>query len=64
MKVVHFPAHATLILFLSIFGHKFVLKSPALLQGKELQVTRFKVMLLLVLSNAWVYDSVSEVYLN
>ena len=30
---------ATLILFLSIFGHKNgVLKSPALFQGKELQV--------------------------
>ena len=32
-------------LILSIFGHRIgVLKSPALFQEKELQVTRFKVM--------------------
>ena len=42
---MHFPARAASILFLSIFGHKIgVLKSPTLFQGKELQVTRFKVM--------------------
>ena len=41
---MHFPARAASILFLSIFGHKIgVVKSPALFQGKELQVTRFKV---------------------
>ena len=41
---MHFPERAASILFLSIFGHKIgVLKSPALFQGKELQVTRFKV---------------------
>ena len=41
-----FPARAAAsILFLSIFGHKIgVLKSPALFQGKELQVTCFKIM--------------------
>ena len=39
-----FPARAASILFFSIFGHKIgVLESPALFQGKELQVTRFKV---------------------
>ena len=39
-----FPARAASILFLSIFGHKVgVLKSRALFQGKELQVTRIKV---------------------
>ena len=40
----HFPACADWNLFLSIFGHKIgVLKSPALFQGKELQVIRFVV---------------------
>ena len=40
---MYFPAPAASILFLSIFGHKIgVLKSPALFQGKEFQVTRFK----------------------
>ena len=42
---MHFPARAASIFILSIFGHKIgVLKSLAFLQGKELQVTRFKVM--------------------
>ena len=42
---MHFAVRAALILFLSIFGHEIgVVKSPALFQGKELQVTRFKVM--------------------
>ena len=40
-----FPARAASIVFLSIFGDKVgVLKSPALFQEKELQVTRFKVI--------------------
>ena len=43
MQLVRFPAHAASILFLSIFRHKIgVRKSPALFQGKELQVTRFQ----------------------
>ena len=38
-----FSHAAASILFLSIFRHKIgVLKSPALFQGKELQVTRFQ----------------------
>ena len=42
---MHVPARAVSILFLSIFGHKIdVLKSPALFQGNELQVTSFKFM--------------------
>ena len=42
--LAYFPTRAASILFLSIFGHKIgVLKFPALFQGKELQVTRFKV---------------------
>ena len=41
---MHFPVRAASILFLFIFGYKIdVLKSSALFQGKELQVTRFKV---------------------
>ena len=41
---MHFPARLASISFLSIFGHKIgILKSPALFQGKELQVTRLKV---------------------
>ena len=40
---MHFPVCAASILFLSVFGHKInVLNSPALFQGKELQVTHFK----------------------
>lgn len=39
-----FPVRAALILFLSILGHKIgVLKSTALFQEKELQVTLFKI---------------------
>ena len=42
---MHFSAGAASILVLSILGQKIgVLKSPALFQGKEMQVTRFKVM--------------------
>ena len=42
---MHFPARAASILFLSTLGHKIgVLKSPAFFQGKELQVTRFKII--------------------
>ena len=45
MYLVHFPAGSALILFLSIFGNKIgVLKCLALFQGKELQVTRLKVI--------------------
>ena len=56
LKISLFGCHLALaasILFLSIFGHKIgVLKPPALFQGKELQVTCFKVNdVLLVLSN-------------
>ena len=41
----NFPGRTAAILFLSIFGHEIaVLKCPDLFQGKELQVTRFKVM--------------------
>ena len=48
---MHFPAHAAAILFLSIFGHKIGdPKSPALFQGKELQVTRFKVTFFCLMS--------------
>ena len=36
MLLVHFPARAAVILFLSIFGHKIdVLKSSALFQGNK-----------------------------
>ena len=42
LQVVDFPAREASNLVLSIFGHKIsVLKSPALFQGKKLQVTRF-----------------------
>ena len=42
---MQFPASAASFLFLSMFGYKIgVLKSAALFQGKELQVTGFKVM--------------------
>ena len=45
MYLVHFPRVQLSILFLFIFGHKIgVVKSPALFQGKELQVTCFQVM--------------------
>ena len=44
-ELVFFFSRAASISFLSIFGHKIaVLKSPALFQGKELQITLFKVM--------------------
>ena len=50
---MHFSMHAALIFFSPIYGRKIdnktgVLKPPGLFQGKELQVTHFKVMCLRV----------------
>ena len=45
---MHFLVRAASMFFWSIFGNKVgVLKSPALFQGKGLQVTRFKVVTLI-----------------
>ena len=50
--LAHFPECAASILLLFAFGHIIgVLKSQALFQGKELQVTRFKVNVLLYKMN-------------